>query len=649
MRSSIRTIVVVGQPRTFPEGQCLLFFISLLYSSFAFPLIGHRHHIGSLNSNIDQTSQTTIDPSDETILKDIDREHYNDVHQLCSYLASEAITSADIEILQECDATTALHHSPAAPVLSDEAINALRTNAQSYFEKRRESNNGSWEMEMVDLGELLVSTEVDVGWKKELDDALTQNIYPLIRSGWPNHDGLYLPNSSIVHKRNIHPVLTVTSATVVAGGGGPGANATLTTLERDAGLFVVHIDLGNNGQIANSLLEDTPVMGALYLESLSANCEMPIVGPLLPGQMVVHRSIELTSAIAVPSDIHSLKQKNKSSLDSLSRRQILKAAESTRHYALRLVLTTKTESSDETDIPDAPSEERSYRLRTLSRLLDSRVRYLTLASEVDMNDGKNHFWLGFDYLAKVSPANQLGVHDQLSYIDKAVFHLEKAATLSPTDARVHFQLATTLKAKIEWEKRLLTEDTDGKLDSFESVYLTRMADALERSVQLESAAVRVCATGIQDLSVFLPMLAETRCKLGEFEEALDVIDTWAECGSLRSALAIEDTNHQIQSPIPSYKWIRTQGDKDSTKHILNRRDIALATVGDVRVFEPEDISLLRAAADKHFAQNAGQQTSRYTMQYEGKALYLSCPFFFNNYSLHFTSRFFPTIPHNRKL
>jgi tetratricopeptide (TPR) repeat protein len=626
-----RSVTIVGgRPRTFSGGPWYLLLLAV-HSAVAFVPPNHQHHnIGSLHISITQTSQSTIEPSSvEDILKDIDIEHYHDANKLCSYLESEAITSAGDKILQEYD-TTIAYHSSASPVLSDEAINTLRTTAQSYFEKKRESNNGAWGMEKVDLGELLVS---NVAWKKELDDALTQNIYPLIRSGWPTHDAFFLPNSSIVKKGDHQqPVLTVTSATVVAGCGCPGTKATLTTLERDAGLFVVHIDLGNDGQVANNISsEDTSVMGALYLESL-IGCEIqsnPIVGPLKPGQMVVHRSIERTSAIVVPSDIHSLEQQNnKSSLDTLSRRHILKAAEGTRHYALRLVLTTKTESNDESDIPEAPSEERSYRLRTFSRLLSSRMRYLTLASEIDLDDSENQFWLGFDYLAKVAPDNQLEVHQQLSYIDKAVFHLEKAATLCPTDARVHFQLATTLKAKMEWEKRLLTEEVDGDSESKE-VYLTRMADALERSVQLESAAVRVCAMDTSDLANVLSTLAETRCKMGEFEEALNVIDKWAECGSLRSALAIEDRNHQLQSPIPSYKWIQTQGDEDTNKNILNRRDVAVATVGDVRVFEPEDISLLRAAADKHFAQAAGKQTSRYTMQYEGNTfLYLFCHLFF---------------------
>lgn len=597
-----------------PNYVLFLLLILRLHSSSAFVPSGHEHQIGSLNSSINLTSRSTIDASDEAILRDIDRKHNNDANQLCSYLASESIKSAGDEILPKFDTATA-YHSPPNPILSDEAISALRTTTQRYFEKRRSESNDSeaWGMEMVDLDEL--HAELDVSWKKDLDDALTQNIYPLIRSGWSSsHDAL---------SGNDQQVLTVSSATLVTGWGCPGGKAALTPLERDAGLFVVHIDLGNDGQdkVANTFSseEDTPVMGALYLESLISTDSVgernnePIVGPLKPGQMVVHRSNERTAAIVVPSDIHSLEQKNKSSLDTVSRRRILKAAEANRHYALRLVLTIKTESNDETDIPEAPSEERSYQLRQLSSLLDSRTRYLTLASQLVEDDGENHLSLGVDYLSKLSPDNQLG-----SYIDKAVFHLEKAAVLCPTDARVHFQLATALMAKMESAKRLRMED-GSDYEDLESAYLRRARDALERSVQLRSAAVRVCADGIDDLAISLHKLAATLSKMGEYEEALSVIDKWAECGSLRSALAIEDTNHEQESPIPSFKWIQTQGDygTNPNSNILNRRDIALTTVGDVRVFEPEDISLLRAAADKHFARNAGQ-TSRYTMQYEGK-------------------------------
>jgi hypothetical protein len=143
-----------------------------------------------------------------------------------------------------------------------------------------------------------------------------------------------------------------------------------------------------------------------------------------------------------------------------------------------------------------------------------------------------------------------------------------------------------------------------------------MADALERSAYLESAAVKVGVNGVQDLAICLNALTETWCKAGEFDKALDALDRWAECGSIRSALSIEDTSAQLHENSPRYEWIQ------STEEIReNARKIALKTVGDVPVFEPEDIALLRAAADKRFALAHGVQTSRYTMQYEGMSVF----------------------------
>ena len=203
-----------------------------------------------------------------------------------------------------------------------------------------------------------------------------------------------------------------------------------------------------------------------------------------------------------------------------------------------------------------------------------------------------------------------------------MFHLEKAAALCPTDARVQYQLGKAIQTKIDCEKSLLTEGAEGHYEITglelrdESVDLARAADAFERSAQLESAAVKVCVNGIEDLAICSNSLAETRCNMGQFDEALDSIDQYAECGSLRSALAFEDTSDQL-SKLPSYEWIQTQGNEDTDENKGKRRNVAARTVGDVRVFEPEDIALLRAAADKRFALAAGIQTSRYTMQYAG--------------------------------
>ncbi|KAL7542951.1 hypothetical protein ACHAXR_012244, partial [Thalassiosira sp. AJA248-18] len=546
--------------------------------------------------------QTKKENSYAALLKVIDESHYNDT-KLCSYLATETVTSAQNIVGRTIQDDVQM---PATPVLSDKAVNALRVAAHNYFEGGKES--AAWGIDRVGLGELLSSEDdLDPGWKKDLDAALTEKVYPLVRSGWPNHDAFALSSSSKTegeiasNQKTASPVLTVTSASVFAGGGFPGAKVTMTTLERDAGLFVVHIDLGND-------TADKSVMGAVFLESLAgADANKSIVGPMSPGQVVVHRSMERTAALLVPSNIHTLEQKSQHSLDSLSRRHSLRAAESTRHYALRLVLTTKsdlgTENTDGSliDIPEAPSEERSYRLRNYARFNDDRVRYLTLAGLLDVDDYENQVFWGFHYCARMDNHDyQADVRQRLSDIEKAVFHLEKAAALCPTDSRVHFRLATAIGEK----SRLLMDATNGDNDSVE---LARAAEALERSAQYETAAVKLSVNGIQDLTIALRVLSETRCKIGEFDKALDAIHRWAECSSIRSALAIEDTSNELHN-VPSYEWIRTP-----------EMPVAVRTVGDVPVFDRGDLALLRAAADRRFAMAAGIQTSRYTMQYEGNS------------------------------
>lgn len=192
-----------------------------------------------------------------------------------------------------------------------------------------------------------------------------------------------------------------------------------------------------------------------------------------------------------------------------------------------------------------------------------------------------------------------------------MFHLETAATLCPTDARVHFQLATAIGAKMDCEKRLISEG-NGETDITWSAGADRakVAAALERSAQLESAAVKAGVNGIEDLSICLNALAQTRCELGEYDKALDAMDRWAECGSIRSALAVEDNAIQL-GEIPNHEWIQSPGSDGKG------RNVAVRTVGDTPLFQPEDIDLLRSAADRRFALAAGIQTSRYTMQYEG--------------------------------
>ena len=559
-----------------------------------------------------------------SILKAIDESHYNETIQSCPYLGSETPATQDggAETIP-IEARVESHLSPITPAFSDDAVRGLRLAAQNYFMEQGGENNGVG-IDRVSLGELLA---MDGGpnpeWKSSLHDALMQVIYPSVRSGWPHHDAFSLTKDS--DAAHGFPVLTVTSASVFAGGGFPGAKAAMTTFERDAGLFVVHIDLGNDNHIESDA--ESPVMGALYMEALVDECKiksnLPIVGPLMPGQMVVHQSIQRTAAIMVPSNVRDLKENGQSTVDSFSRTHILRAAERTRHYALRLILTTKNiigidinYGIQKVDFPEAPSEERSYRLRSYARFRrEDRVRYLTLAGLLDLDDYENHLWLGFDYIARIdNPDYQCDSLQRLSDVSKAVFHLEKAAVLCPTDSRIYFQLASAIGAKMDIEKRLILEGDDDQYHvtrSDEAPNLKRMAEALERSADLETAAVKLGVNGIEDLAICLNALAGTRCKLGEFDKAMAVLDRWAECGSIRSALAVEDNSAHMHKT-PSYEWIQTTDKRDGQK-----RYVSVKTVGDVPVFEPEDIAHLRSAADKRFALAAGIQTSRYTMQYEG--------------------------------
>jgi tetratricopeptide (TPR) repeat protein len=559
------------------------------------------------------------------ILKAVDESHYTEATQSCTYLGTEILTKHNNnDGVKSVDTHINLpFNSPPNPIMSDDAVRSLRSAAQRYFIEKKGYNRV--EIDRVSLDDLLTSNESsDSAWKESLDDAMVKYIYPTIRSGWPKHDAFKESTQGIL------PVLTVTSASVFASGGYPGAKAVMTTFERDAGLFMVHIDLGNDHNIDDDDDVGSAVMGALYMESLVDESKMksklPIIGPLLPGQMIVHNSMQRTAAIMVPSDIHDLNEKDQSTVDCLARTHILRAAEGARHYALRLVVTTSinVETNENNNhgqtayIPEAPSEERSYRLRSYARFCgDDRVRYLTLAGLLDIDDYENHLWLGFDYIARIdNPDYKCDLIQRLSDVNKAIFHLERAAVLCPTDSRVHFQLATAIGAKMDCEKRLMLEEVGDEYivnKSDEALDRQKMAQALERSADLESAAVKLGVNDIQDLSICLNALAETRCKAGAFDQALDALDRWAECGSIRSCLAIEDTSAQAKAAT-KYEWIKAT-DKEGGQ----TRNVAVRTVGNVPVFEQEDISLLRRAADDRFAIAAGIQTSRYTMQYEGNS------------------------------
>ena len=521
-----------------------------------------------------------------SVLKVIDESHYNDATQACAYLPDER----HIETIDGVDAQpSVLYQSHPTPVLKEETVNELRSAARNYFEQRGDK----WGLQDVALDELLSESS---GWKQDVDDALTEVIYPLSRSGFVTDH----PNS----------VLTVTSATVFVGGGYPGAKITTTSLERDGGMITAHIDLGTDNVYEKH--QQRKAMGGLFLESLVGDAmedvTSAVVGPLTPGELVVHRSTERTAAMILPSDLHAIeaesKQQNKQSgLDNPTRREILKTAETARHYCLRLTLTVKNKKMDATESEEtieAPAEERSYRLRSFARSRsEDRSRYLTLAGIIDVDDYENHLWLGFDYSARANTEDEVATSQRMSYINKAIFHLQKAAELSPTDPRVFFQLGSAFGAR----NNMIQQAGDG---AEQYADLAEVADALKCSAQIETVAVKLGIHEIHDLAICLNGLAENLCKMNDFDNAVDVISRWGECGSIRSSLECEDLASHEPKNIPEYEWIKASD-----------RDVAITTFGETAVFAEDDIALIRAAADNRFAQANGAQTSRYTMQYEG--------------------------------
>ncbi|KAL7515621.1 hypothetical protein ACHAXN_013276 [Cyclotella atomus] len=608
--------------------QKILFFIAcaLHFSSSAAFAPLNRHHAAftHIDSSVSSLAEEKSSPDDapkeisySTILKVIDEQHHIQSTTSCTYLPRET-APIDCGGSPETKPPSTYQH-PATPVLSPGAVNALRLAAERYFDANgRMMGQSTASLEDI-LSFISPGHDAETAIKLELANSLTQNIYPLVRSAWANDKAFTFGNADTADT-NAAPLLSVTSATVFASGGHSGAKVSLTTLERDAGIFVVHIDLGNEEQLSG-FLDESLAKGGIYFESLVYDSDRvtdSVVGPINPGQAVVHKSDERTAAIITPSNIRELEQKdNRQTLDTLMRRQLLKTAESTRHYALRLVLTTNQSASKTTSIdsaesqivyPEAPPAERAYRLRNFARLKDDRVRYLTLAGLIDVNDHETHLWLGFDYLSRIdNPEYKVDIEQRLSDINKAIFHLGKAAALNPTDPRVHFQLATVLGAKMECEKSTPNHiETNGR--SLEQY--TEIAAALGKSALCESAAVKLGISGVQDLTSCLNALAQTLCEMGDFSTAIKVIDQWAECGSVRSALAIEDMSISATEDIPSYEWLSS----DATG-----KKVALRTVGDSPLFNDDDISLLVSAADRSFAQANGKQLSRYTMQYVGNS------------------------------
>jgi hypothetical protein len=422
------------------------------------------------------------------ILSAVDADHHRETTRRCAYLASEVGAADSIGAAgATADVDGVPYRAPAAPVLSAAAVGALRRAARDHA--GGDLREGARGIETVDLGALRGDPGAPA-WEGELNAALTREIHPLVRSGWP---GVAAEGGGL---------LTVTSATIFAGGGHPCAEATMTTFERDAGLFVVHIDLGNEGPTGEDAAVDDAAMGALYLEALVAGDAPPpraaLVRPLAPGRMAVHRSRERTAALVVPADLAAVGATAGPALDGPARRGIRRAAARFRHRALRLVLTTAGVPDGPGAAPAAPPEERAYRLRSYARLrAGARARHLTLAGLLAPGDYENHLWLGFDCLARADAEGP-------GAVDRAVFHLERAAALCPTDARVQFQLATALRAQGE---RAAGDEARGAGTGDQATIFARAAEALERARRLEGAAVRVGVHGIEDLTICLVSVA----------------------------------------------------------------------------------------------------------------------------------------------
>ena len=522
-----------------------------------------------------------------SVIKVIDETHYNDVTQTCTYLPDEEQVIESI--LGSLEDQPVLYKSHPTPVLNDETVRVLRSAARGYFEERGED----WGLRSVALDELLTSND----WEHGVNDALIEVIYPLIRSNFV--------------RENSNLLLTVTSATIFVGGGYPGAAVTTTTLERDSGMFTAHIDLGVDTCEGSDGTRENKAMGGLFMESLVGDTlggsSSAVVGPLTPGQLVVHNSIERTAAMIIPSDFHQIEaeskqQNNHLDLDNLTRREVMKTAENAVHYSLRMTLSLKNNIQQDKEDLEAPAEERSYRLRNFARFrAEDRLRYLTLAGIIDVDDHENHLWLGFDYSSRAkTEGGEVDISQCMSNINKAIFHLEKAAEICPTDARIPFQLGQALNER----NNILRQVGDG---ANQSSGLAEVADAFRVSSELETVAVKLGVHGIHDLAICLNELATTLCKMGEFEQAIDVISRWAECGSIGSLLEPEDLL-AIPAPanIPEFEWIKA-----------GERNVAVKTFGETAVFDEDDIARIRNAADMRFAQANGAQTSRYSMQYEG--------------------------------
>ncbi|KAL7477089.1 hypothetical protein ACHAW6_002902 [Cyclotella cf. meneghiniana] len=133
---------------------------------------------------------------------------------------------------------------------------------------------------------------------------LLQLIYKLVCSAWSN-DNVFIFKNDVDVKLD-GPQLCVALATIFTGVGYSGTKVAIATLERDNGLFIVHIDLGNYQhvtQIAGYTFE--PFILNFFIGE-SCTLTDSIVGPMNPGQIVVHKLEECTAAIITPSNLCDL-------------------------------------------------------------------------------------------------------------------------------------------------------------------------------------------------------------------------------------------------------------------------------------------------------------------------------------------------------
>ncbi|KAK1736629.1 tetratricopeptide repeat-containing protein [Skeletonema marinoi] len=426
-----------------------------------------------------------------SILKAIDESHHNDATQACTYLPDET----QIQAIDAVDAKPAELYQSHPTLLKEETVHAIRSAARNFFEQRGDN----WGLQDVVLDELLSEGSE---WKKELDDAVTKVVS--------------LGSSKLLTNGDICNYLCWWRIS--------GSCSHTTALERDSGMITAHIDLGTD-EIYDEANQQNKAMGGLFMESLVndalVDTASAVVGPLTPGQLVVHRSMERTAAMILPSNLHEIEAESKehskqSGLDNPTRTKILKTAETARHYCLRLTLTVKNNENQE--------EIAEHLLRK-----DDRVRYLTLAGIIDVDDYENHLWLGFDYSARANTEDEVDISQRMSDINKAIFHLQKAAELCPNDARVPFQLGNAFVAR----NSMMDQAGEGT---------EQYADLSEQQL----------------------------CKMGEFDSAVDVISSGVN--------APEDLASHEPKSIPKFEWIKA-----------GERDVAITTYGDTAVFDEDDI------------------------------------------------------------